>query len=79
MALLQRPALVQRFGSTITLALCDKYTVVSNPPMSSALRCFALGLVWGAFFPQSVVQVVLVLQSCLLQSYLFQMITSAES
>lgn len=45
---LQSPTLVQRFLVNITLAFLAKYTVVSKPPISSVLRCFALVLVWYA-------------------------------
>lgn len=39
------PTLVQRFLVNITLAFLAKYTVGSKLPISSALICFALGLV----------------------------------
>ena len=45
---LQSATLVQRFLVNITLAFLAKYTVGSKPPISSALICFALGLVWYA-------------------------------
>ena len=42
---LQSPMLVQRFLVDLTLAFLAKYIVGSKPTMSSALGCFALGLV----------------------------------
>lgn len=44
----QSPTLVQRFLVNITVAFLAKYIVGSQPPMSSALIYFALGLVWYA-------------------------------